>query len=301
MSNAEDSENSWDEGSLSGSLDPEVNYSLEPSERMRIRGQFLEAIRTDAPEVLTSLRARVHRLSPQNRTKCEHVSNPLERWAEDFRLYESTLYAGDWILKAALKTLHYWDEHPDQGVPPAWSPDAVEVDPEEPDNFGPRDNRRSSAIRSMCETPFRFEHERWNPFEVDQHTYAEQIREEFEKTLKDELERIKGMLCDPWSTPAPKKREDEHFRWLVLCQVKGWSYVRIASTPRTAKTAKQETVDFRAVSDAIKTTAQLLFGDRWKVWRDLRPRRPGRPRTNPQSSTGSDHEEEDDEDELPTT
>lgn len=237
------------------SLDPGAAYFLEEPELIRVRNQFLEAIRLDAPEVLTSLRDEVLPLVQPERPR---AVDPVLRWAGRFHLCrDEGRCGGDWLVRAARDTLDHWGRIPDDSDPPRWSPTAaVPGDASLPDHLVAR-NRMTTGR-------FRFEAPTWDMGVETRRQYERRAILAFERGLKAELDQIEGAVRAEGLRTPPRRTSERHFRWLVLYQIREWSYHAIAD---------EDEVRRQTVERAVKGTARLLIGEYWKDW--LLPAQPG--------------------------
>ena len=257
--------------------DKDADYYVAPAERERYRKHFLEAVEELAPVVLQRL-SKLARLNPGSARKYSNVQgSPLEQWGANSRLYHLDSGAGGWILIAAERTLKYWANLPEVPTPLRWSPDAARVDLAQCGPYGPPSRRERESIEARIKAPLRFDCPAWEPNEESSLAYLERVKAQFESELRVELDRVESSLRYTGSKRAPRKKKDpDHFRWMVLYQVCRVSYIKIAAdfSSRPGK----EKVDRRSVSPSIDLTAKLLFGRHWEFWRRLRrPSPPGVP------------------------
>ncbi len=250
------------------SLDPGAAYFLEEPELIRVRNQFLEAIRSEAPEVLTALRDEVF---PLVQTRRHRPVDPVMRWAGQFSLCRDEIRSGgDWLVRAARDTLDHWVSSPDDSDPPRWSPTAAM-----PDNASLPDHL---VARSRL-TPgrFRFELPAWDLKGETRRRYEGRAGREFVAWLKEELDRIEDAGRSEAPRTPPRGTGERHFRWLVLYQIKGRSYNEIALEDEVKK---------QSVGRAVQKLAGLLIGESWRDW--FRPASPaGAPPADPRPSAST--------------
>lgn len=237
------------------SLDPGAAYFLEEPELIRVRNQFLEAVRSEAPEVLVALRDEVLPLVQSRRNR---PVDPVTRWAGHYHLCRDEVRsAGDWLVRAARDTLDHWANSPEEFDPPRWSPTAALPNSAAlPDHLFARSRMSSRA--------FRFEAPAWDLGVETRRQYEGRARREFEGWLKAELDRMENASRTEAPRTPPRGTSDRHFKWLVQYQVKGRSYNEIAD---------EDGIKKQTVAREVKRLAGLLIGEPWRDW--LRPALPG--------------------------
>jgi hypothetical protein len=128
-----------------------------------------------------------------------------------------------------------------------------------------------SRLLSEIGQPLHFEYPAWDPTKVARQDYSKEAIRQFEDEINKHLKKIEDLL-NPGKRSTASYRENLHFDWLVLYQIKRMSMTRIAESG--------DDLSRQGVSVAIHHAAQLLFGECWKEW--LRPKtRGGRPPKSP--------------------
>jgi hypothetical protein len=157
----------------------------------------------------------------------------VKAWGERFKLTDP------WLHQAATLTLHQWHTDPEAPGALFWAglPDMpIQTTP--------------PAERQMM-----FEAQGWLGESEDWIEFKRRATDTFNEQLKAYKVGVDAKLKHIGSRSAPKLREKDHFRWLALYQVRGWS-------PRKLATDLIEN-DRRDISEngvlrAIRRKAQLI-------------------------------------------
>jgi hypothetical protein len=237
------------------------------------RKQFLEAIREEAPEVLTTLAAEPQRLFqgmwdqslaslpeeerhplllvvrlrwspafhwhrfknayPGHDPDGAEFADALRRWARQWNLDQSV---DDWILERALTTLQEWTAFPERVLrDDLWWAEYYEATTVEL-----TDEEQTVAFPRAYT---------WNPQFERKSAVRERIRSDFERHLADALDRIEAIANDRLTTPPKLTSGDAHFRWLVHYQVQDLDWDQIAE--RADRSAKQVREAARAIAHTV--------------------------------------------------
>jgi hypothetical protein len=150
-------------------------------------------------------------------------------WSERFRLVD------EWVLDIAVSTLEVWVNEPESAGDRVWRyPQLLTMQPLAHDET-------QLQITVQWDAPF----ESWDGFKKRLDAY---VGKELSK-YKSQIERL--VAERGWKTVPV--RQQEHFRWLVQYQVRGWSAKQIADRQQRNLKAWENTV-----SKAVKTTAQRI-------------------------------------------
>ena len=174
-------------------------------------------------------------------------------------MYDPVSGAGDWILDAANRTLLHWENQPDAADSLTWSPNAADVVPFDC-GFVPSERCPAGPpVDALMQEPIRLEVAAWDICGMAWESYI--------KLAHTKLDEASERIAVAWilffgparSQDAPGKSADYHFRWLLESRVRRWNHAEIVANQLSAHKTE---VGTQAVSDAIRNTARLLFGER---------------------------------------
>jgi hypothetical protein len=246
---------------------------------------FFEAIRRSAPEVLKALRddvlTKVQDEVARGMTvgrAIDRVDDDLLAWALKWHLVDSDdvfrwSFEYAWIRWAAWELLRHWHNHPEKAATLDYPSelrlrDEMYEAVETPEEFVQRFFRSDPAPKPD-DAGYRFHCQKWDLLQETRAKARERILAEVSSQLEVELDREEKRAAGANLESGIRKVAQEHFDWLVLYQVRAWTYGRIAKIPGSRR-------DPQTVSDGVKDAAQLVIGPGWEQW--LRPGKPGRPR-----------------------
>jgi hypothetical protein len=259
------------------------------------RKQFLEAIREEAPEVLTTLAAEPQRLfqgmwdqslaslleeeqhplllvvrlrwSPAfhwHRFKNAHpghdpdgaeFADALRRWARQWNLDQSV---DDWILERALTTVQEWTAFPERVLrDDLWWAEYYEATTVELTD----DEQTISLPQAL----------KWNP----QFERKSEVRKRILNIIEQELDRIQAIAIDRLTTPPKLTSGDAHFRWLVHYQVLelDWAEVAERADRRSAKQVREAAVGIASAVGIVPRTGNPRGRPRKLSLGEARPKR----------------------------
>jgi hypothetical protein len=224
-----------------------------PSNVFEIRRKFLDAVKEHAEELLASLRDDVYPYLDE-----AEVRDRLVGWAERHHLYKRASWPiGLWLVDACHKTLLDWRQSPERLGALHWG---VQAESFSHKSWARPDER---FLESLFGRGFRFEFGPWNRDRETWEEYEARLRTAFETRL-DWEKRLYNLFAYGYDTsiPCEVKYGDDHFRWLVFRQVKGWSINKIA---------KQCKRTWSTVDQALRRTARSLIGSGWEKWLRTQP------------------------------
>jgi hypothetical protein len=216
------------------------------------QNQFLEAVRSTAPEVVATLRDKVRRLYwPQSKlTNSVHETGTLPDWKHLkplnlrhalFEWASSYNLAADWVLDTAVHTLWYWEQFPQAATQLRWALLDIEL-------HDTSETRSRFMIAAF-----------WDPLLEPWKQFDQNVRAKFEVALKQFRTRTEGTCLEAGAKRTPQKRlrsspDEIHFRCLVHYQCRRLSLRRIADLCNS----KSETLSEDAVRKGIVKTARLI-------------------------------------------
>ncbi len=232
------------------------------SARAYARELFFQEIADRTPHVLEDLRKNVlvsyfklrrrygaQRVLPllaseraRQRPDVIPIEKGLGHWMHRWHLED------DWIRERALLTTEHWCRYP----------------PTRRLTWGVGVTRLAPPAVTSDERELAFRHPGWNPGTQARGQAEQQMRALFEEQLREHFARMAAYASARGWKPAPRKRQFEHFHWLVRFQVLEENYARICGVPADAQGA-------RTVQAGVESLADFI-GLR------LRPARRGRPR-----------------------
>lgn len=176
------------------------------------------------------------------------VHDALESWANIFHIQE------DWLLNEAMRTLYWRMMLPESFSWEGWvRPKFIKDAPtgrELPGLVGLIRREEAAKAFEADEPLFTFTYPAWNPTSSTRAEYERSINVKIQAELKRQLDAVEALAEGQGLRRAPEKRTPEdHYKWLVLYQVKGWSYGQIS---------KVCSVDRNTVKAAIERAAGLI-------------------------------------------
>lgn len=198
-------------------------YGELDSESGNFRAQryFLARVDELVPEVLDELRNEALPLADANE---EDQEEALQRWAERWELDV------EWVIKSARNTVNVW---------------LSEGDPSRGWSF-------YLSHRGMpIPDEFHYSGWRYSPFIHRRAAFKEAILEEVEEQLEAYMDRVEDTATEEGSLrkSAPTYQQRDHFDWMVLYQVDGMSYSKVAN--HVGRSRSTVTSACRDVSDLI--------------------------------------------------
>lgn len=270
----------------------EISYAYYCSRKCTqgLQRMFFHAIRSEAPLVITSLRDVAHDLfkkipdmsrycydSPWPLEKCREVGAALLDWVESHHLYRRDpelcrRSTAMWIIVSAWNTVKQWEADP-------CSMERLEMVPSAGTLMS--DMGSFQVLTGVDECTFDY-----YPFQIDwgerfpdvpigtaspfasEEDSDEYDRERFEAAMAAKQARQTELLEKHHLIAAPRKRETDHFKWLVHY------VVHQRSSEEIKNLFKEEHAV--TVKRGINEAAKLLVGPNWRLWRPQG--RAGRPR-----------------------
>lgn len=187
--------------------------------RLHFMGRVPELV----PEVLDDLEEIAQEYSEAPPVEREYE---LQRWAERWHLWER------WTLRRARVTVDAWLHFDDLD--------------------------RSSFVSVLPETEeppsidgFEYSGRTWHPWGFNRRKFKEMVHRDVEEALEEYMDRVERRLVNegPYRNSARKRKQKEHFDWLIFYQVEGLSYSRVADRVTRSR---------QTVTEAIKDTAHLV-------------------------------------------
>lgn len=166
-------------------------------------------------------------------------------WAERFHL------ADEWVLDAALDTLHRWTQWRKAAEVLEWAYIGGSW-------WAPVSDEEQQLI---------FRHAGWDPTSETWESFESRLRADvewwLEKVRMEYRPRLLALCEERGWRPTPIKRNRSgspllHFEWLVRYQVQEWGYARIAQAYTDADPQGDKVIGEDAVRKAVKSTADLL-------------------------------------------
>lgn len=164
------------------------------------------------------------------------VKKALQEWGGRFHLGD------DWLLETALETVAWWRAHW-RSLPPGHENAKLEWAP------------RFFCYKKRTGEKFSIELPEWDYVLYTEKEAKDWYMKQFEVILEDYLETTKKE--SNW-IPAKKKRNREHFDWLVRYVVQGWSYEEIAQEYTDADPFGDAVISEDAIRKAVTATAKLV-------------------------------------------
>jgi hypothetical protein len=219
------------------------------------RNQFWHAVKQVCPEAIQALHDDVYPAFERaceerpdldiGRFSFERAQSPLIPLivdiAKKLNAWAVTWSCGSeqWLLELAFDTLKLWRlSSPcrqglvlDLGAGVGWSGTSAE------------------------ERAFRFESAGWSPTSQHWADFESRSLEEFRRYLEKYRNRLSTLMEEKGAVRAPKKHKPEHLEWLVLFQLAGKSYKKIADehAERT-----RENLNNSTIQQGVKVAAQLV-------------------------------------------
>jgi hypothetical protein len=208
-----------------------------PSVQDNYRAYFLQALLKNTPEVQNGSRdvftvGETRGLFSQASDKALLVEQ-VKAWGERFKLTDP------WLHEAATLTLHQWHSDPVAAGARRWA--------------GLRNT--PSQLITPAERQLKFEAQGWCVESEDWPEFERRATDTFKQQLKAYKAGLDAKLKEIGFRRAPKLREADHFRWLALYQVRGWSPAKIAND-LSEKSGRVMTEN--GVLRAIKRKAKLI-------------------------------------------
>jgi hypothetical protein len=226
-------------------------YSHDPT---RYRQRFLRALHETTPEVMMALRDDLLPLytssalfravslkltflktepeaPPATPAQIESFKRAIDQWVEEFGLRDQ------WLLEVAVVTLDHWKKRNDALAALNWA--------ELP--FLSRPLTLDGREIEFRHAGWRVETECWSEFAA-RNTAA------FKQHLSSYKETIRGDMRDLGLSLPPDIRNSEHYTWLALYQVRGFSPAKIAEFLNS----DQETLPENTILKAVTRAAGLV-------------------------------------------
>lgn len=213
------------------------------------------------------------------------VAASLQKWAESWHLNE------EWCLDYAVRAMRMWllSEYPDN--PPSWWEadsgqfeedgglmiDAIwnnvsmtdvislykEAYEDDEPAYGFNFEYKEFSFHSAGWSPFYDEIGEWKErvtdafrselasFRREHNRIPKGIKQAFARSMDEHVGSLRSAARKLGLKPAPKKRDFDHFRWLVYYQVR-------KPNQSLERIAKEHAADIKTVSSGVKRTARLI-------------------------------------------
>ena len=205
------------EGSNAGG--PQTRWN-EEDVRDDLRAEFIKEIEISAPEVLMALRDE---LWPSYREVVAFGGRevgPFCRWPEDFRARARKIAreyhlvyldcVPGWVLEQFAYTLWFWTRHP-------------ELAREEKLRWWARGG--CSGMRKVDDLSIDLPRVERSIYESDV-DFKKRVYSSLEPILRLQFEELSSRIAE--LPVSPRKRRPEHYTWVVLHQIRRWSFENIA-------------------------------------------------------------------------
>jgi hypothetical protein len=141
------------------------------------------------------------------------LKDALVEWSHNFQLSD------DWLLDAALQTLYRW-----QTDVYAWERD------KKSDRLRFLLIGQSPSKTAPAAAPMRFASDPWRPSGESWQEYEVGLLEQFQRDLRRYRTEVERLYRSAKWRPALDIRQRQHYTWLAMFQVRGWSPAKIAET-----------------------------------------------------------------------